>query len=964
VRRTVFLLAILVPAGVLVGLLWDSGSGMMGSSPTLARKSGRDARTEASSRPRAIALAEGSGADLFLQSDAEALIDGRTVRYPRSYAAAASYASAGAGIVVVTEPIMVFNDRPRNEHDVARLLAIDVSGGSKRAARDLAAGFQGRTGIRARGARITGDVDLTRVSRIEFTGDVRATIVDTEVPDDEACLTTETLVLELDGREVVAIQTDDAFTITRPRTNDLVLSGRGFHADLQTRRATLRHDVRVEAALARTNEPSGPPFKLATPGPIELTIGAPPGRPRGFSLAGSRASTAAGVTFSQGDLSGVADDTTLSCNAASKVDSVDLAGSVHLESGGDVAEGSRLIVTPQDPIRFARMEGHPVAVRLGGQSASLPGAVGDEATLTTFGALTISPIRPGSDGRPGRSYLAGPGVSITSRNGEISASRAAAWKSEDAESEAPFRIAFENARGHDLESELRAGRLEVVRQGAGVATVDQVTLKGPYRYVYRPRAQADPSGSPAESRDVPKIEGNPVSIEGPGSLEVTIPLLDERPMVVIVREPFRMESIGTTPGKPKGSLEAEYARAELEASRAERLPGTAPARTLATFTAERRVRLELPDRARARGEKLSYDARERRLTLSGAGEREPAHVQRTNAGSRDWLEAGSIVFHQDLLLVVATSGVDAEIGLAPLPWIGDVKSHNGETIPTKVHAQRITASLDAARYADGQVSPTEVTAEVAVKLTQPDRVLSGDYLRFDASRRSASGRGAPLRYAVTRTIGETSYAEGLVCPSLTLEERTLIVDGPSEGRFHAKPFLPGKPLLAGNEPPRGASAPVALQAVTLRCRKRSVFGEEWIVADGRVEMEQSRPPDDGVSASADEAIIFLEKVPLSESRPTDTDVGLVILKGRSKYVSRDFDAACDVMKLNQVTKLATFFNETPTPFTIMIHRQVFNSEVENEVSRLDVDFKEPGTPKVTIRGHEMRMLPESRSASR
>ena len=180
--------------------------------------------------------------------------------------------------------------------------------------------------------------------------------------------------------------------------------------------------------------------------------------------------------------------------------------------------------------------------------------------------------------------------------------------------------------------------------------------------------------------------------------------------------------------------------------------------------------------------------------------------------------------------------------------------------------------------------------------------------------------------------------------------------------FHAKPFLPGKPVLLGRET-RGTT-PDALQPVTLRFKRRAVFGEEWILADGRVEMEQGRPPDDGVSASADEVLVFLEKIPYTDSRPTDTDVGLVVLRGHSKYVSRDFDAACDVMKLNQVTKQATFFNESPSSFTIMVHRQVFNSEVENEVSRLDVDFKEPGSPKVTIRGHAMTVLPDSRSTGR
>ena len=76
-RRTLFLLAILIPATALVGLLWESRWRLFGSAPNLARKAGPElTTTDAASRPHAVALAEGSGSDLFVQRDADAMIGG------------------------------------------------------------------------------------------------------------------------------------------------------------------------------------------------------------------------------------------------------------------------------------------------------------------------------------------------------------------------------------------------------------------------------------------------------------------------------------------------------------------------------------------------------------------------------------------------------------------------------------------------------------------------------------------------------------------------------------------------------------------------------------------------------------------------------------------------------------------------------------------------------------------------
>lgn len=983
-RRTLFLLLIIVPATVIISLLADGGNGLITPGPVLARKPPSESRaTEAASRPRAVTLAEGAGTELFIESVADEVLDGKPVRYARSYVAAASYRNERPGVIVATDPMMVFNARPKSEPALARVLAIDPAGGSRRAMGDLAAAFGAHSGIRARSARVEGDVDLARVHRIEFDGDVLAILTDPEVPGDETRVETGKLVLEFDNRELIGISTDDAFAISRPRARDLAVTGRGLEVRLRDHKARLLHDIRIETVLGRKTEDDvdSQPFTLATPGPIDVELGSRPGKPRSLTVARSRATTAAGITFSQGERSGSADRATVVFDAASKIESLDLDGSVRLLSPDGEAQGSNLHLLPRDAAVFARLVGSPVTMRLDRRSSMLPARLGSNATLTTNGALVISPVRAGPDGRRGRSFEAGPGVLVTTTSATLEAGTATAWKAENPDADVSFRAAFETVAGRDEEDEFHAARVAVARENGRTGSADRITLYGPYDVLHRPkRPPADAAGGPESRRDLPRFDGDAVSIRGGGSLELLRPVLDDGPIVVDVREAFHMESLEAKAGKVKGTLDAEGGHAVLDfvagprlakqvgegASRPASRPSNPmiekPYRELAEFSADRHVRVELIDRARARGAHLAYDGRLRKLTLAGGGDGEPAFVQRTVPGSHDSMTAGTIVFHQDILLVVGTGGVDADIAMPALPWVGDAKRPKGQTVATKVHAQRVTASLDSAKYAQGQIVPAEMTSEVAVKVTQPDHVLSCDYARFAAGLRSGSGRGSPLRYAVTRTVGGARLEEGVTCPSMSLDQRTLVLEGQVEGLFHAKPFLPGKSLRLGAP----ESGPVSqLQPLVLRCKHRAVLDEETIIADERVEMEQGAPPADGMKASSDEAIIFLEpKSPAgagpAESKPGDREVGLVVLRGHATYVSRDFDAACDQMMMNEVTKHAHLANDTLSEFTILLHRQAHKSDVWNGVSLLDVDFTDPANPKVETHDHTIVVPPDSR----
>jgi hypothetical protein len=976
VRRTLFVLAIVVPAGALIGLLLDSGSQMFGSSPSLARKTGNQSASEAASRPQALSLSDGSGSELFLERTAEAPIGAATVTYARTYAAAASYTSAGTGVLVATDPVMIFNPAPRSEHDVARLLTIGTANGSQAARRALEAAFGSRTGIRGREARIEGEADLSRISRVRFLGSVEAAMVDPEVPDGTLTLATERLVIDFDGREIVSISTDVAFTLTR-KSGDLTLTGRGLDLDLRDDRARLHHDVRVNGALPG-RLPSDAPFTLAAPGPVELAFGKRDPAKRGsFALAGTRATGSGGVAFQQGDLEGSARDATVAFGPTAAVERVELSGDVRLANAEGEARGSKLVVTPppsrRGPVEsrgdghdlFAKLEGSPITIRPRRGAALLPAQLGDDPTITTTGALTISTVYAGALGRGRRIGIAQP-LAVDGSRGHLAAKSGFAWVSAEPTPRIPYHVGLRDVDAHDDETTIKASDAAIGREGIGAEVVDRITLTGKYDMLHRPKPAPGARGASqapesSESRAVPSFAKGPLRVrcDANGTFDVKIPVSWDRPLVIDVQQGFRAEALDSAGGKapPRATLEADVAHLELESDGLAAPNATGPRRAPTKFSATGRVKAEIPERAKASGNQLFWDARTRQVVLVGGTQAgQLARVERTEKGSKDWVRAVTFTFNQDLLQLVATQQVDGELALQPLPWVGIPPPPRGTTVPSAVKANRLVANLDAARWQKGEVAASEVKAEINVRVTQPERVLTGDLVSFDTVRRSGTARGAPLRYTVMRLVDGKALGEGIACPSITIDGRRIVIEGPAEGIFHARRGLgiPDK-NESGSRP-----AAVPLEPVNLKLARRGVILEDEIVAEGRVTLAQGEGQAT-TTASGDSAIVFLVRESGAETRSSHRDLGLLVLTGNAKYVSAEMDAAADVMKVNRLTRHASLFNERPAKVTLIMKRQVHSADVVNGVSKLDIDFTDPNNPAGTARKHDLEVVPASRT---
>jgi hypothetical protein len=979
VKRTLFVLAIVVPAGALIGLLLDSASEMFGAAPSLARRERSAVNGAApSSRPTAIALSEGSGSELFLERGDEATIAGAAIKYARSYAAASSYANAGTGVILAKDPVVILNAAPRSEHEVARLLTINTNVGSREARRLLEAAFGSRTGIRSREARIEGEADLSRISRVQFTGDVEAVMVDPEVPGAALQLTTQRLDVDFDGRDVVMVSTDLPLSIER-RAGDLTLTARGLELRLREERVRLLHDVHVTGRLS-ARLPADPPFTFSTPGPVDVAFGRRDGKAGSFALAGTRASASGGVKFDEGDLRGSAKDATLTLGKSAGVETLELIGDVVLANADGEARGRRLFVAPSAAKRteskaageplFATLEGEPITLRPHPGAALFPAQLGDDATLTTSGTLTITAVVDGPLGR-GRKIAIGQSLLLKGTTGELAAKRALIWVPSEPNPRVQYHVILRGVEAHDAETTVEAADVDLAREGLGGDAVDRVTLSGRYVIVHRPKPRpakpgqgpAPAPGGPESRRDVPHLGGGPVRLTGSGTFDLRSPAALDRPMIVDIAKAFRAESLDPGGGKaPRAILDADSARLELVADGPAKAPGAATPRTLAAFSAGGKVRIELPGKARASGQRLTYDARLRQVLLrGGTAPNDLARVDRTETESKDWLRAATISFHEDLLQIVATTDVEAEIALRPLPWAGIPSPPRGHTVPSTVRAHRLVVDLDAERYRRGEVAPTEVRGEVNLKVTQPERTLTADLATFDVARQTGMVRGAPVRYAVIRMVDGAALGEGIVCPALTLDGDRIVVEGPAEALFHARR---GLGLAQADEDSRKHAAE-PLQPVKLTLARRGVLVEEAIVAEGRVSLEQGEIQKDGTTASADTAMIFFARAPGDETRPTrptQRELGLLVLHGSAKYRTFEFDAAADVMKVNRLTKHASLFNERPAKVVLIMKRRVHEADVYNGVSRLDVDFTDPKGPAVTAFDHDVEVAPASRTS--
>jgi hypothetical protein len=973
VKRVLFLIAVLAPAAALIGVLWNDRAGGLGpKTPSVAQRVGVTPGMGASaSRPTTVSMAEGSGADLFVRRDGVAVIDGETITYPRVYAFAKSWQHGEAGVILARDPVIIFNARPRNEHELARLLRITVDSGSAAAGAELLRAFGSHRGLRSAEARIHGNADLSVISRVDLLGGVEAVLVDPEVPGDAAVLVTESLTLEFTDQKLVAVRTDAHFTMTRPAAGDLEFSARGVEVLIESGVAKIFHDISV--LLIPPERFGGPrePINLQTPGPVLIRLAPrPDGQSPAFSLADARIAAEGGVSFSRGDLSGSGRRATAAFDAGSQVESLELQGDAHLRTSDGEARGTRLVLRPAHPSELARLEGAPVAVTFPDGTSFIPSQWGRDVTLTTPGAIVVSPESPAGE-LSERTITIGPKIAVLGSLGRLDADRiVAVVGTPDADRIRHFRVTFTKVSAHDAETDLDAEGLSITRARGTQGLDDVIAFTGRYDITTRPKQRQDgafpplPVASPAAAKSaIPAFGGSPVRLRGDGGLVITRPFLDERPIVATATEKFRLDALEEGTAKSRGWLEARRGRLVVELVPGVKAPGAFPTRDIRSFVAEGRVRIEVAGRALASGETLTYDGGRRDVVLVGGGTEDPARIERGADPDLDWLSAGTITFQIDLLRLIATRGVAGNVALQPLPWIGLPPSR--ELVRTQMTAQRMVAYLDSVKFEDGEVALTEILAEIAVSITQPQagRRLAADLVQFDQTYRSGVIRGQPVRYDIRREVDGAVLPEGLTCPMLVVDTNRLLVEGPSEATLHTKPGSPGILPNLGDAAKGSQSRPAPATAPTpvrLRCGGRTLVAEEFIRCDVNVVIEQGDPDRGGMIASGDSATLFLEKDPAQPKN--DPDFGLAVIQGNARFKSVDFDASSDVMKLNRVMKLITLVNERPEKLVVMLNRSVVGSNARNGVARLDIDYSKPGKPAITAFDHDVVLEPETRSS--
>ena len=701
-----------------------------------------------------------SGSELFIQRDAEVVIGGAPFRYARSYAAAASYAERrDRHRDRAPTPIIIFNAAPKNEHEVARLLSIDTTGGGGAdAARSLDAAFGSHTGIRSKRARIEGDADLSHIiaHRVPRTTS-RASSSTPRFPKSRCASRPERLVLDFEGGEIVGADDRPRVHDHAARAQDLTFAGRGLDVRLLEERARLLHDVHIEGVPPARAGSKRVPFTLDAPGPVELEFQKRQGK-GARALArrharvdpGEARSVRAGRSPRDGDGRDADDERTLrGREARSRRRRADLG------SGSD-ARGTRLFVTPQHASVLARLEGDPVVIRPMPESAALrAGAARDDATLTTQGAITISPVQAGPDGVRGRTTgSVRESLFDGDRGSRRSRERRRCGRAADPNAEVAFRVASRSSTRTTPRPIRGRGESVIVRKGAAPRRSTTSRSRGPTTSSTARSAAARRPRRPGPRRaGGPGLRRRPHPHEGHrgASRSRTRSPPTGRSRSRLREASGRSPRSARTPRPPRAERSRPRPRASSSRrSRAAVLPGGgAFARGSRASSPSGRVRVDLPGRARARGDRITYDGALRGSCCSAAATDEArARRARHRADRRTGSAPQSITFHQDTLRFVATQGVNAEIALAPLPWIGIPSRANAPPVPSRLCAQRLVAiARRRALSQRARSSPTEVTAEINVRLTQRDRMLTADYASLDPLRQTGTGAriSAPLR---------------------------------------------------------------------------------------------------------------------------------------------------------------------------------------------------------------------------
>ena len=932
----------------------------------------------------------------FLRAEAEGVIGGRTVKWPSLHLAADRSEATTSGEIGVDGVTFLSQPRPKSTAELANVVRVDDGLGAAAAVAEVRKffgkipGFQaGRAVLHTRGTARK----LTDVTGMSLTGGVRLWLVDPNDPGEDFLLDCDHAEIGCDAGEPVRFETTSRVVLSRPRTDDAVLSGVGLVLDLREGTMTLEKNITVDLRALVRGKPLEEPIALTAGGPLVIAparsgaASKPKDAPRVFRLSSGTVRIAGGVTLKQGAaVARSAQATLLFAKGKATASTAVLEGDVDYANGDWSAKAHRLLIEPTALGTKATLE--PTAqgtvdlkVAAGGSFIPRTTKGAGDLVISTRGTVTANPVSKSPDvgdvpATKIHELRAGPDVAMTADGNRLSAREVRIWIG-DLPYEAlpiaraggalrkrqPFRAYAAAAEGETDGWFLRAREWFIRRSfdRNGDPLEDRLTFKGDYDVVMKDvsTAKVDPAAIPGGAKPAATLKpakGDRLVLAGPGTLEVVRTPFDNGPTTFTASGNVVARLEAPMSAKPKVQLEAAAMEALITPIVVRDSGGDSVVHRLETIAAEKNVHLIVDGGIRARGGRLKYDPSIDELELASSGRNDRARIEITpEVGPPQSVRAASMVWQGQVARLLATGNVEGDLVLARLPWAGDAGTP--APVASVVTCEKVSVLLDPAKVKSTGFEPLSIHAEGKVSMRQPDRTLTCGIFDYDPRSRSGSIGGHPVTYSVDRILGKGIGKDLITTDLLVFEKGEAIARGPVKGVYHADRRRTA--LRLG----RSATAPQTsddLVPIRLLCRGNVVVAPNRLTLDDRVELTSGDPKGDGYHVEADHVLFEFE------NGSAGSDVAFAVLSGDVIYVSKELEGRGDIMVLDRLRKQASLKADQrmKTGVYLRLGTSTQTARVTEQGSRLDIDFSNPDAISVTSWDGRGQLEPESRRSTR
>jgi hypothetical protein len=1003
VTRPGYVLAIVVPLGVLLGLL----------AADRRRERGEVGRTEAASRPIRDGERDGprDPIDLgairsrdFFYEDAQVVdVGGERVRFARGLFCAKTAEGLGLEELTATDLVWLANDPPRNRAAVERLVSVDAGLGGEAAGAAVRAAFGRISGVRADRAVVRGDASTGEIRSLTLDGGVAAVFSDPETPNDRIDVETpDRLVVEFEGGRPVRARADGAVRVRRPLRRDAEVDGEGMTATFARGdgRVGVVSEIVVDRKIdARLNDPAavgfdGPSIRIAAAGPLRLVPG---GRGGGGAAAEVETTLEIGgaIEGNRGDLRFKATRGRLVVGGSQgRRRLFEGEDGVFAEGDGFTLNADRAVVDARKDgnavFHAAKTPGPPITVVLSG--AHLPGG-GETTTLTCAGAATVGPSAdPFAPARDVTRLHASVKVVATWASGSLEAGDATLWTGRVGDRRRPLKMVLaRGVRGSTDEGDVRADEFEFRRDFGddGEARTETFRLRRDYAIVYRGEsflAKATPKNNAAASRpesapatragtptpfDVADLRGalgllrsaDVLEIEGSDVFDAVRGVEPGAPSLASSKGRATYRLLDRSTGRVAASLAAARASIVLAPIAVDGADGAKVRRRVESFSAEGGVVAEVPGVATGTGGVARLRLEEGEVVLTGSPERKArvAALSRDGASTVAAFEAGAFAWNAEALRLTAEAAVVGDFRMPLLPWIEPsatappLDAPAAKTpIETRATAARVVAYFVPAAES-GDPTLRELAAIGGATLEQkPLRSVSCSTFVVDVGSKTGTLSGSPAFYRARRVEGGAMYEDVVSAPRASFVGDAWTLDGPVDGMVHVAPAA--NALRVGVAPGGGSAAddqkptPIRVKAVG-----GALSRPDLMKLFGGVSADQGRPDRDGFAAKADEAT-FLFTPGIDGSN----DLGIASLRGAASFRSRGLTAEGDVMSFDRPARTLTLYNERPSPVRFRVEGG-FDAPSVFEASGLVAVFRDRNV-SVTLK--DVSTILEEEKASR